>query len=408
MTETTEKITQGNVLERWAANYESVTLWLSHLQQKALNAFSLYRFCIWAKKTPDELLAEKARDPSANIVEKLLDKFCNSPDPQFTNSFRYQASIAVKSYFRWNYHDLAKAAGSVVLEKKKPYNKMSKEGLRKLWNWTRNPRDRALIPFVTSTAIAKETLSNLTWGLLEDGWESKEFPAIEIPSELLKGHGKGRYKGVRQVTFLTNEARRALSDYRDWIEKRLGRKVTPDDRIWRDTRTPHPPLEYGSFASLVLRISKESGVPFTWHDGRRWLTTALEQVGLSPNWARVLRGRKVSGSESPYSRPNIEALRAKFAEAAPLLEFTATEKPQVPKEVLDRIQKLEAERQEIRQKYRLRRGPEEKDDEKAEDCPDGSNCENFEQVKESELLERLKAGWSIVKELSDGSVIIRK
>jgi hypothetical protein len=413
---TAEKITQGNVIELWASKYESVTLWLNRLQQKALNAFSLYRFCVWAKKSPDELLAEKARDPSANTIEKLLDKFCNTPDPQFTNSFRYQASIAVKSYFRWNYHDLAKAAGQVVLEKKKAYNKLSKDGLRRIWNWTRNPRDRALIPFVTSTAIAKETLSNLTWGLLEDGWEAKEFPAIEIPSELLKGHGKGRYKGVRQITFLTNEARQALSDYRDWIEKRLGRKVNSDDKIWRDTRTPYPPLEYGSFASLILRISKESGVPFTWHDGRRWLTTALEQVGLSPNWARVLRGRKVSGSESPYSRPNIEALRAKFAEAAPLLEFTS-EASTVSKEVEQRLKALEDFKRTLtpeqieagkRAGYLLRKGPEEKDDEKADDCPDGEHCENFAEIKESELLERLRAGWTIVKELSDGSVIVKR
>jgi hypothetical protein len=406
---TAEKITQGNVLELWASKYESVTLWLNHLQQKALNAFSLYRFCIWAQKSPDDLLAEKTQDPSANSVEKLLDKFCNTPDPHFTNSFRYQASIAVKSYFRWNYHDLAKAAGQVTLEKKKAYNKLSKDGLRRIWNWTRNPRDRALIPFVTSTAIAKETLSNLTWGLLEDGWETKEFPAIEIPSELLKGHGIGRYRGVKQVTFLTNEARRALSDYKDWIEKRLGRKVNPDDKIWRDTRTPYPPLEYSAFASLILRISKESGVPFTWHDGRRWLTTALEQVGLSPNWNRVLRGRKVSGSESPYSRPAIEALRAKFAEAAPLLEFITESRPEVPKEVLDRIQKLEAERQQIRDVYKMRTAKQaEHAAKKAQKCKDGEHCENFAEIKESELLDHLRAGWTIVKELSDGSLIVKR
>jgi hypothetical protein len=34
--------------------------------------------------------------------------------------------------------------------------------------------------------------------------------------------------------------------------------------------------------------------------------------------------------------------------------------------------------------------------------------ENFAQVKESELSERLKDGWQIVKELSNGEVIVKR
>jgi hypothetical protein len=418
-----EKINQGNVLERWAKRYESVMVWLNHLQQKTLNAYSLYRFCVWANKTPDELLAEKTRDPSANTVEKLLDKFCSTEDSRFTNSFKYQASIAVKSYFHWNYHDLAKAAGAVTLQKKKPYNKLSKEGLRKLWNRTRNPRDRALIPFVTSTGIAKETLSNLTWGLLEEGWESKDLPALDIPSELIKGHGKGRYVGVKQVTFLTSEARRELSNYKEWMEQKLGRALRPDEHIWLDTRDPHEPLSYDSFSTLISRISDEAGIPFTWHDGRRWLTTALEQVGVSPNWARVLRGRKVSGSESPYSRPNIEALRAKFREAESLLSFTS-EAPTISKEVEERLKALEEfkisltpEQKEAAKRagYEFRREVTPlKDLERAKrkqrkmDCDDGEHCEEFKQISVADLLQYLRDGWTIAHKLSNDDVIVRR
>lgn len=401
------KIAQGNVLDLWAKNFETVTTWLSHLQEKELNAYSLYRFCVWAKMTPDELLAEKTKNPSANKVEKLLDKFIL--EPGFKNSFKYQVSIAVKSYFRWSYCDLAKASGSVVLEKVKDYNKLSKEGLRKLWNRGRSPRDRALIPFVTSTAIAKETLSKLTWGHLEENWETIDLPAINIESALLKGHGIGRYKGVRQVTFLMPEAKRELLNYKEWIEQKLGRKLGPEDHIWLDIRTPFDSLEYDAISTVIQRLSRDSGIPFTLHDGRRWLNTAVEQIGLSPNWARVLRGRKVSGSENPYSRPNIEALRAKFREAVPLLEFTS-ERQAIPKDVQERLTKMEEEYRALKGQYgyfrktRHANPPEDEPKNKEDNCEDGKHCQKM--VTEEELAMFLCTGWKVVATLPSGKIVI--
>jgi hypothetical protein len=413
-----EKIRQRNVLELWAKDYPEVERWLSHLQKKTMNAFTLYRFCEYVKKTPTELLEEKKRDPSANVVEKILDDFCNCGDASFTNAFKFQASIAVKSFFRWNYRDLAKASGAVTLEKKKPYNKLSKEVLRKLWSRALNLRDRALIPFVASTAIAKETLSSLTWGLLEQGWEAKEIPCIEIPPELLKGHGRGRYQGVKQITFLTPEAKRELLNYKEWVEQKLGRKVSATDHIWLDLRGRYEPLVYESFGALISRLAREAGVKFSWHDGRRWVNTALEQIGISPNWARKIRGRKVKGEEAPYSQPAIEQLRAKFREAVPLLEFI-TEVSTVSKEVEERLKALEKFKGDLtpeqletakRAGILMRKTKNVSAPNEAEKCEDGEHCGDgdFKQIREAELLQYLKDGWQIAYKLTDGQVIVKR
>jgi hypothetical protein len=405
----TEKITQSTVLDLWAPQFESVTRWLSHLQRKDMSAFALYRFCQWANKTPDEILEEKKKNPSANTIEKILDDFCHTEDARFTNSFKFQVSIAVKSFFKWNYIDyFAKASGLVILEKKKPYNKLTKESLRKLWSRALNLRDRALIPFVNCTAIAKETLSNLTWGHLEENWQNVDLPAINIESELLKGHGVGRYKGVRQITFLTPEAKRNLINYKEWIEQKLGRKVTASDHIWLDLREPFAPLTYDSFGTLISRLSRDASVKFSWHDGRRWVNTALEQISISPNWARKIRGRKVKGEEAPYSQPAIEQLREKFREAVPLLEFTS-ERPQVPKDVQERMAALETEQRELKRKYGLmRKGVSEPPKETKADCEDGEHCEEFKQIGEAELLAHLNAGWQVAYKLASGEVIVRR
>jgi hypothetical protein len=409
------KITHTNVIALWASQYPEVERWLSHLQQKRGSAFHLYKFCQWAHKTPPELIALKEKDatvnPPPNIVEKLLDDFCGRDLADFRNAKKYGTAIQVKSFFKWSYRSLEKASGMVTWEKVKPYNALSKEGLRKLYSRALNPRDRALIPFVTCTGLAKETLSNLLWSHLESDWETKEFPCIKIDSELLKGHGKGKYKGVRQVTFLTPEAKRELLNYKQWIEDKLGRKLTPQDHIWLGTYKPCEPLSYAMLGNTIVTLSDNAKVPFSLHDGRRWVTTALEQIGISSNWARKIRGRKVRGEEAPYSQPAIEQLREKFREAVPLLEFTS-ERPQVPKEVQEKLAALEAEQKELKQKYGVFRKTRHITHEDEEKCEDGKHCgedeDDFKQIAETELLSYLKEGYEIQYKLASGELIVKR
>jgi len=406
-----ERITDSNVIELWGNQYPEVKRWLAKLQAKPQSAHSLYTFCQWTQKTPPELLALKVEAPSANEVEKLLDDFLAAELPGVTNSKKFHISTAVKSFFKHNYHDLARASGVVTLEKVRPYNKLSKEVLRKLWNYALNPRDRALIAFVNSTAIAKETLSHLKWAHLEENWEKIDLPAINIGSELLKGHGQGKYKGVRQITFLTPEAKHDLVNYKEWIEKKLGRKLGAEDNIWLETYTPYTPLSYKGLGAVSSQLSKNTGLAWSLHDGRRWVNTALEQIGISQNWARKIRGRKVRGEEAPYSQPAMEQLRAKFREAVPLLEFTS-DRPAVPKEVQEKLAALEAEQKALKQQYgffRKTRHIKSGEAPEVENCEDGEHCgEEFKQIGETLLLEYLKAGWRITHNLTNGQVIVQR
>jgi hypothetical protein len=403
-----------NVISQWADHIPEVKRWLCKLQDKTGNAWGLFRFCQWANKTPAELL--KMETP-AKDVEKLLDEFVSVEIDGFTNAVKFHCVTATKSFFRHNYVDLAKASGAITLEKMKPYNMPTKEGLRKLWSWALNPRDKSLLTFVCSTAIAKETLSRLQWKHLEDNWETVELPCVSVPAELLKGHGVGRYKGVQQTTFLTPEAKRDLQTYKQWIEKRLGRKLTPDDHIFLAAQKPYQPLRYGHLGKLIWDLSREAGVPFSWHDARRYVNTAMESVQMSPNWARKIRGRKVRGEEAPYSRPAIEQLREKFREAVPLLEFTS-EKPTVTKETLrEEITKaLEEEKlkaiadkyhvtlEEVKTAMRSKTRGWEKLLQKHKDCSNGSHCQRI--VSEDELPMLLAGGWRFVATLPSGKCVV--
>ena len=406
------KITCTNVMQLWANQYPEVMRWLTHLQKKESSALFFYHFCEWAHKTPPELLALKEKDatitPPPNTVEKLLDEFCGADLAGFTSTQRYNTAIQVKSFFKWSYRSLEKACGVVNYEKVKPYNALNKEGLRKLYNRALNPRDRALIPFVTCTGIAKETLANLTWGHLEADWESKDLPMIDIGPELLKGHGKGKYKGVRQITFLTPEAKRELVNYKQWIEDKVGRKLTAQDHVWLMTCKPYEPLSYDVLAQVTIALRDRAKVPFSLHDGRRWINTALEQIGISSNWARKIRGRKVKGEEAPYSQPAIEQLRAKFREAVPLLEFTTEASSSMDERVKD-LEKFRAsltpEQKEIAQRTGMRFHGK-KAEKKTEKCKDGEHCQRV--ASEAELPDLLAQGWHASIVLPSGKIVVTR
>jgi hypothetical protein len=419
-----EEIKEGNVLELWAPKYPEVTQWLSHLQKKAKTAYYFYRFCQWAKKTPAELLALK-KNPSSKEAEKLLNAFVATDLEalHMTHAVKFLTVQQVRSFFKWNMCDLAKIAGQITFEKKTDYHKLTKEGLRKLWNNTYNPRDRALITFVCSTAIAKETLSQIKWKHLEENWETKDLPCINLPSTLIKGHGIGKYKNVRQITFLTPEAKRDLVNYKEWLERNMGRSLTPEDNIFRETYAPGNPASYQSLGFLIWTLSQRAGVPFSWHDARRWVNTALEQIGISLNWARKIRGRMVRGEESPYSQPAIDQLREKFREAVPLLEFTS-EAPTVSKETLreEVMKALEEEKlkeiaaklhvtvEQVKTAMRSKAKDWEKQLAKQKIVTDGENCTNGVHcqriVSEEELPALLAQGGHVAAVLPSGKVVV--
>jgi hypothetical protein len=75
------------------------------------------------------------------------------------------------------------------------------------------------------------------------------------------------------------------------------------------------------FSKKATVLQERAKVDFTLHDGRRIVQTALENAGCPNNWIKKVKGRKCSGEEAPYSKPNIEQLRQKYREALPDLEF---------------------------------------------------------------------------------------
>ena len=422
-----DKIKPSNVLELWAKQFSEVyEQWLPHLQNKTQNAFDLYRYCEWVKLSPTELLALK-ENPANLEAERLLNKFVavdeknnliNSP---FTKSVTFRITTAIRSFFKWSMKDLAAIAGKLEIEKEKETKKPTKEDLHKLWRAANNPRDRSIITLVNSSSIAKETIIKLRWGHLEDGWENRDVPHISIKSELIKGHGRGRYRGVRQETFITPEAKRDLLDWKEWCEKRMGRAMTKEDEIYRETYRPYEPLKYRRLGNIIWELARNTGVDFSLHDARRYVQTALEEAGIPESWLRKIRGRKVAGSAAAYSKPEIEKLRTAYRRALPYLMFI--EKPSAPikeptdEEVLEALKNASPEQREamwatmrtFMSGWRLKKlapkiKPLLEDFKRTETNGGQADCQRI--VSEEELPNLLAQGWRVSAVLPSGKIVV--
>ena len=414
-------IKQSNVFEQWGNKYECVVNWLPKLAKKEATALHLYFFCYWSEKNPKQLLALK-HDPKSIEGEKLLDRFVADENTGLTDAYRYLTVMAVRSFFKHNYRELASTAGQIVYDKKKPYRKPSKEVLRKLYRACYNPRDRSMLTFINSSAVAKETLSKLTWQHLEDDWKTMNCPHISVESKLLKGKGRGKYKGVRQETFLTPEAKKELVEYKTWIEEKMGRKFTKNDIIFIAIKEPFGPLSYVQIGHVFKYMAARAKLGFSPHDARRYVETTLEECLIHPNWARKIRGRKVRGEEAPYSRPEIKKLREFYEKAVPKLQFLTEEpisreqetqqammtlamtKPNLTKEQLSKIREILEEKPSPIKYADLQEALKIVEEMHNETNCSNGNCQRI--VSEDELAGYLAKGWHVVTALPSGRIVV--
>ena len=61
---------------------------------------------------------------------------------------------------------------------------------------------------------------------------------------------------------------------------------------------------------------------FSAHALRRFFQTSLETSGMQQNWIKKMMGHALSGSEAPYSQPEIDVLRTAYAKSYPYLAIT--------------------------------------------------------------------------------------
>ena len=276
----------------------------------------------------------------------------------------------MKSFYKANWRELNSNVGKNLSlpEAKKRTPKM--QDLLELDEAMSFQRDKAILWFLESAPFRQGTVTRLLWRDLkptkqmlketreesqgqikrtvqEDEQIAKLVPYyLIIEAERLKGAGKGKYKGVKQVAFLHYFAVEKLERYKLELKK-YGIEPKPDSPIF---------VAYGNniynrgkgdrfkginvvFMNACTMAWNDENKKFSPQDMRDVLQSALEKVEVNPNLISPLLAHKVKGVDKHYSTHDIDEFLQVFVKALPLLV------PQTVEEVKAETQKKIEEEQ---------------------------------------------------------------
>ena len=231
----------------WLLKFESGKKWYNTFRSEATKALYIERlehYCKTVAKNPDELINLKI-EGLKNInsekewqAEDLLDNYLYSPDTNLTIHLKSLALSAVKSFYKANWRDLNPNVGSKI-ELPEPKKRTPKlNDVLAMEEAVFHKRDKAILWFLESAPFRQGTLTKLLWKdlkstetliketreeakghdwttLEDDAETAKAIPYyLVIEGARMKGGGKGKYKGVKQISFLHAYAAEKLEKYK--------------------------------------------------------------------------------------------------------------------------------------------------------------------------------------------------
>ncbi len=375
----------------WLKSFPSSLKWLNTIKSKdtlAIYTKSLHLYCTAVNKNPDELIAlkiEGLKNVASAIefqAEDLLDNFLYDETTDLTINIKLAVLNATKSFYNANRRELNKVGEK--LTKPEPEKRTPKmKDILEMEEAMTYQRDKSMLWFIESTscragtviklnrkdlkptsellkAVREELMGQITRSVEEDAAIAKDVPYyMVIESERLKGAGRGKYRGIKQVCFLHSHAAKKLKIYDEEL-KRRDIEITPDSPIFvafesnqhnrkGDRLTQIQSIFWG--ASMVA-WGGEEGKGFSAHDLRDVLQGALENANIHTNIASPMLAHKVKGVDKHYSNHEIEEFLLAFRKALPwLLPHTIEQTNARLIDEQNRIAELERELSEIRELY---------------------------------------------------------
>lgn len=237
---------------------------------------------------------------------------------------------ATLSFYKANRRNLVNVVDVETPEAKKRCPKT--QDIVDLDNAFNSLRDKAMLWFIASAPFRVETLTLLRWNDLKPTHDKDVPYSLLIESERLKGKGKGKYKGLKQIGFLHSLAVQKLEAYKKELERK-GYVPIENSPIFIPYRQETEIKKMSTFS--VERNFDEASLR-AWHDlekkrfspqdFRDYVQSALESAGIHANMISPLMAHKVKGVDFHYSEHGISELLQKFKTALPYLLPQSVEK----------------------------------------------------------------------------------
>jgi site-specific recombinase XerD len=319
-------------LQKWILRYPSGRTWFNKLNSevtKRIYLTHLKRYCNEVKKNPDELIQLKIDglkhigEPSEYQAENLLETYLATT--KLTMNMKVSSKTAVLSFYAKNRRRLDSETAENI-ERDEPQKRCPKTNdLIELENAMNTQRDKAVLWFIASAPVRVGSIPKLLWKDLKPTHDEDVPYYLKIEGKRLKGSGKGKYKGVKQVAFLHMLAVQKLRNYRVEAKER-GYKLNKDSPIFISYRQqgklkPLSPYSIeGVFANASLAAWHNlEQKRFSPHDLRDYVQSALENAGVNVNIIKPILAHKPRGVDKHYSEHDIRDFLEKFKTALPYL-----------------------------------------------------------------------------------------
>jgi integrase/recombinase XerD len=409
--EFTEKFPEGQQMLRKAAKA---------INSKLAYARACKLFCDFLHKTPTEIVNEYKTDIQQNQY-KAYEKW----EETFENFVAYLETSGYKGGSLSLFHSGAKALinsnvpRSLRLQAKTPtyYSKTIRgvtiDDLKEIWSVC-GVREKVFIAVLKDSGISAADVIRLNVGDLEGFEKGEQWIHIWMVRE--KEH-------VEYETFIGPNAVEVLKAYMT-IRKQRGETITGNSAVFVKDCKPYERIDSETLRQAFANMQNRTSKKISTHRLRKFFETYMALVVRHPIILKFWMGHKVRKRdvEARYIiPPTLEQLEL-YKEAYKTIDLEP--KPEhdelLKAEIKARMESLTADERkrffaEMTTLYghRAKRWMTEKDFrdliEQPDTNPDGAGLgEQFEQINEANLLQYLKAGWSIVKELQSGEVIVKR
>jgi integrase len=330
----------------WLKNFPELEKWLMRKSNETKDQYirRLIRYIeilnkngIITEKSPTGLLelARQRTEESQPHVE-YLEEFqtdCESILPQDKLAVVFTVSIAVKSFYNFKGYTFPRFRGNFQYSPKEKTRIPKLEEIIEYIDSVKNMRIKVLIALLSSAPIRMGSLIKLKWSHFKEVLEDQEIPMIKLESFELKGSGRGKYRGVKQICFLTPFCKDWIRRYALWYQTETNRKISLDDPqslelpfLIADNEAS--PMTHDGLNSAIER-SKTVKFPFRFHIWRTVVNEALMKVGMSKEHRDIYIGHKQPMIEKAYSI-TLE-IKKEFQEAMKYLDPTYKQDEKVAK-----------------------------------------------------------------------------
>ena len=382
----------------------ATTEWLNSQKKSTRSAYksSWLHFLEFAKLSGDQILADRKSDKVFKWEKQVLavKTWLVETKGQADNTAK-AVTTAARSFFAFH---------RVGLEFRKPEKARLKEAhaksedyrfsvadLQKMFN-VANLTEKYVLTVGKSFGLRAGDFMKLARGDLE--------PYIDREQPISIGAYNTQKEGVKAYPFIDVDAQPIIKLMLDKMT-REGR-IKPSERMLTYTNKMQ-------LSRVIKRLVEKAGLNVgnknvKFHCLRKFLIDHLSSYMSESKWKQIV-GKSIS--EAAYVSP--EGLRQDYARATPETCFSTPtqlielqKRQQVIEEIVSGLtveQKEKMERHGLSLRSlrlsRKQRKPETRHNGGQVDC-------DFEQIAESQLLQYLRAGWSIVEKLSSGQLVVKR